>query len=67
MAMVRLCAHFEQQQTLNPLYEQQATARSNISEKAPATTMVPRMTSQKLYVLGALLRTLRAANTQPNV
>jgi hypothetical protein len=29
--------------------------------------MVPRMTSQKLYVLGALLRTLRAANTQPNV
>jgi hypothetical protein len=42
---------------LNPLYEQGATARSNVNEKAPTTTMVLRMTSQKLYGLGALLRT----------
>jgi hypothetical protein len=42
---------------LNPLYEQGATARSNVSEKAPTTTMVLRMTLQNLYGLGVLLRT----------
>jgi hypothetical protein len=66
MVLVRSCARYEQQ-ALNPLYEQGATARSNVSKKAPTMMMVLRMTSQKLYGLVALLRTLRATDVQPTV